>query len=178
LPHSDFLIRLARRLTRDKASAEDLFQDTYLKAFKSFESFDGESRCRAWLKRIMLNTYINMYNRGQKIIFLRRDNNELSHIPSKIAVGYPQGEKIDEEHILRNFVCDEIRSSLMALPDEYRMTLILYDMLGIPYKEIAEILALPIGTVKSRLFRARKWFKVNLLENSSENNDHKNGVCR
>lgn len=177
LAHTDFLMRLARKLTGDKSSAEDLFQDTYLKAYRAFDRFDGESRCRAWLKKIMLNTYINMYNRRQKIVFFHRQNEELSRLPDNSEPEYPQGREINEEQLLHNFVCDEIRQSLLNLPDEYRMAVILYDMLGISYKEIADTLSLPIGTVKSRLFRGRKYLKEFLKENSGNGNGHGNGAC-
>jgi len=177
LAHSDFLMRLARKLTGDNATAEDLFQDTYLKAFKSFDSFEGESRCRAWLKRIMLNTYINMYNRKQKITFYQRDNSELSELPGRTPDNIPQNVDLNEDNILRNFVCDRIRNSLLLLPDEYRLAIILYDMLGISYKEISETLGLPIGTVKSRLFRGRKFLKHNLLDVKNNGYGHRCDVC-
>lgn len=170
-------MRLARKLTGNKAAAEDLFQDTYLKAFRAFGSFEGESRCRAWLKKIMINTYINMYNRKQKVVFFQRDNLELSEIPNNYVEDIPHTDDFNEENILRNFVCDEIRDCIMAMPDEYRMTLILYDMLGISYKEISNMLALPIGTVKSRLYRGRKALKENLEDDSRNGNGHKNGAC-
>jgi len=177
LPHRDFLMRLAKRLTGETSSAEDLFQETYLRAFKAFDNFEGDSRCRAWLKKIMINTYINTYNRKQKIVFFQKDNHELSELSNGVEENHFQGMEIDEKNLLHNFVCDEIRHSLMALPDEYRMTLILYDMLGISYKEISEILSLPIGTVKSRLYRGRNSLRESLKGNGGNGNGHKNGAC-
>ena len=177
LTHRDSLMRLARRLTGDTSTAEDLIQDTYLKAFRAFDNFEGEGRCRAWLKKIMMNTYINMYNRRQKVVFFNRDNNELSEFPGLTRDDYPEAREFDEENILRNFVCDEIRIALLALSADYRAVVMLYDMLGIPYREISEILTLPIGTVKSRLFRGRKILKQSLIEQNGNGNGHKKTAC-
>jgi RNA polymerase sigma-70 factor (ECF subfamily) len=168
-------MRLARKLTGDRASAEDLFQDTYLKAFRAFDNFNGEFRCRAWLKKIMLNTYINMYHRRRKVVFFQSDMGELSQFPDSESDGLPHMEDVDEDRILRNFVCDEVRDSLLSLPEEYRITVILYDMLNIPYKEISSILSLPVGTVKSRLYRGRRSLRKSIQ--ASHGNGHKNGVC-
>lgn len=175
--HRESLLHLARKLTGDYSTAEDLTQDTFLKAFRAFDRFDGDTRCRAWLKKIMLNTYINMYNRKQKVLFFNRDNGELSEFPGRREDDYPHGDELNEEKILRNFVCDEIRFSLLSLPPEYRETVILYDMLGYPYREIADMLSLPIGTVKSRLFRGRKTLKESLLGHDGNSNGHKKTAC-
>lgn len=171
-------MRFAKKLTGDTTSAEDLFQDTYLKAYKAFDTFEGASRCKAWLKRIMINTYINMYNRKRKVIFHQRDNEEISKYPDLPVQKLPEREELNEDRILRNFVCDEIRNSLLLLPDGYRMTIILYDMLGLQYKEISEMLKLPIGTVKSRLYRGRKTLKESLLGGNGDGNGHNKIPCR
>ncbi len=177
LTHGDFLMHLAKRLTGDTTSAEDLFQDTYLKAYKAFDTFEGTSRCKAWLKRIMINTYINMYHRRRKVIFHQREHEEMAQYPDIAVQKLPQREELNEDKILRNFVCDEIRNSLLLLPDGYRMTIILYDMLGLQYKEISEILELPIGTVKSRLNRGRKTLKKSLSGNNGDGNGHNEIPC-
>ena len=178
LAHRDFLMHLAKRLTGDTTSAEDLFQDTYLKAYKAFDTFEGTSRCKAWLKKIMINTYINMYHRRRTLIFHQRDNNEMAQFADIPGQDVPRDDELNEDNILRNFVCDEIRNSLLLLPDGYRITIILYDMLGLRYKEISEILKLPIGTVKSRLYRGRKTLKENLLGGNGDGNGHNEIPCR
>lgn len=178
LAHGDFLMRLAKKLTGDTTNAEDLFQDTYLKAYKAFDTFEGASRCKAWLKKIMINTYINMYHRRRKLIFHQRDNNEMAQFADIPGQDVPRDDELNEDKILRNFVCDEIRNSLLLLPDGYRITIILYDMLGLQYKEISEILKLPIGTVKSRLYRGRKTLKENLLGGNGDGNGHNEIPCR
>jgi RNA polymerase sigma-70 factor (ECF subfamily) len=178
LAHRDFLMRLANRLTGDISSAEDLFQDTYLKAYKAFDTFEGATRCKAWLKRIMINTYINMYHRRRKVVFHQRDSEEMSQYPDIPVQKLPEREELNEDRILRNFVCDEIRNSLLSLPDGYRIAIILYDMLGLQYKEISEILGLPIGTVKSRLNRGRKTLRENLSGGNGNGNGHNEIPCR
>ena len=171
-------MRLARKLTGDTTSAEDLFQDTYLKAYKAFDTFEGASRCKAWLKKIMINTYINMYHRRRKVVFHQRDNEEMARYPDIPAQKLPEREELNEDRILRNFVCDEIRNSLLLLPDGYRITIILCDMLGLQYKEISEILKLPIGTVKSRLYRGRQNLRENLLGGNGNANSHNKIPCQ
>jgi RNA polymerase sigma-70 factor (ECF subfamily) len=178
LAHREFLMRLAVKLTGDATSAEDLFQDTYLKAYRAFDTFDGASRCRAWLKRIMINTYINMYHRRRKLIFHLQDNEEISQYPDMPAQKPPECEQLNEDSILHNFVCDEIRDSLLLLPDGYRTTIILYDMLGLRYREISEILELPIGTVKSRIYRGRKTLREHLIGTDGDGNGHRETSCQ
>ncbi len=155
LVHSGFMLNFARRLTRNETHAEDLFQDTYFKAYKSFETFDGGPRCRAWLKRIMINTYINTYNRKQKIIFYNQLDDLLEQVPARASKIGPDVYKLDQDSILRNYVSDEVRKSLMLLPNSSRTVVIFYDMLGLTYKEIARKIKVPMGTIKSRLFRGR-----------------------
>jgi RNA polymerase sigma-70 factor (ECF subfamily) len=164
LAHSNSLMRLARKLTGDASRAEDLFQDTYLKAFRAFDDFEGPSRCKAWLKRIMINTYINMYNRRKKIIFHQRGNDEITQYADSHPPGNPGRDNFSEDIILRNYVCDEIRNSLMSLSKRHRIIVILYDLVGMRYKEISALLSLPMGTVKSRLHRGRSLLKENLLQ--------------
>ncbi len=165
LPHRSYLFGLAGKLTGNRALAEDLLQDTYYKAYSAFATFDGSSRCRAWLKRIMINTYINSYNRNKKVVFCSQNDDEISQYPDKPKSRALINDDLDEESLLKNFVSDETRDSLLNLSSEYRLALIMYDMIGIPYKEMAEILEIPIGTVKSRLFRARIKFKANHEKN-------------
>jgi RNA polymerase sigma-70 factor (ECF subfamily) len=164
MAHSAFLLNLARKLTGNEALAEDLYQDTYFKAFRSFDTFSGDSRCRAWLKRIMINTFINMYNRKQKVIFYNQTEEEFNQYPAAPKSNQPDCERIDQDELLRKFVSDEVRSSLMLLPESYRTVVIMYDMLGLSYKEVARKVQAPMGTIKSRLFRGRTALKENLQQ--------------
>jgi len=170
LAHSGFMLNLARRLTGNEAHAEDLYQDTYFKAFRSFDKFSGESRCRAWLKKIMINTFINMYNRRQKVVFCHQDDEVFSQFPAVPSENQPDCEKFDHDSLLREFVSDEVKKSLMLLPESYRTVVIMYDMLGLSYKEVARKVQAPMGTVKSRLFRGRTALKENLQQYYIESN--------
>jgi RNA polymerase sigma-70 factor (ECF subfamily) len=168
LAHSSFMLNLARKLTRDETGAEDLYQDTLFKAFRSFDSFRGDSLCRAWLKRIMINTYINMYNRKQKITFYSQDDESFDNLPAELPLNHPDPDNLDQDSFLREFVCDEVKRSLMLLPPSHRTVIIMFDMLGLSYSEIARRVRAPMGTVKSRLFRGRVALKQNLINCSPE----------
>ncbi|UCE65777.1 MAG: sigma-70 family RNA polymerase sigma factor [Candidatus Zixiibacteriota bacterium] len=170
LVHSGFMLNLARKLTGNEAHAEDLYQDTYFKAFRSFESFNGESRCRAWLKKIMINTFINMYNRRQKVVFCHKDDEAFNQFPAEPLENQPDCERSDHDSLLRELVSDEVKKSLMLLPESYRTVVIMYDMLGFSYKEVARKVQAPMGTIKSRLFRGRTALKENLQQYYNEFN--------
>lgn len=167
MTHTDFMLNYARKLTGNKTHADDLFQDTYFKAFKSFGAFDGGAQCRAWLKRIMINTYINSYNRKRKILFLNHFDDSIGQVPANPFKIGPGVYELDQDSILRNYVSDEIKQSLMLLPGSYRIAVILYDMLGLTYKEIAVKTKVPIGTIKSRLFRGRAALRGSLKQSFS-----------
>ncbi len=167
MAHKDFMLNYARKLTGNKTHADDLFQDTYFKAFKSFRAFDGGAQCRAWLKKIMINTYINSYNRKRKILFLSHFDDSIGQVPANPFKIEPGVYELDQDSILRNYVSDEIKQSLMLLPSSYRRAVILYDMLGLTYKEIAVKTKVPIGTIKSRLFRGRAALRGSLNQSFS-----------
>jgi len=164
LAHSSFMRNLARKLTGNETHAEDLYQDTYFKAFRSFEKFEGDSRCRAWLKKIMINTFINMYNRKQKVVFCNQDDEIFNQVPAVPFKNQPDCDRLDQDSLLREFVSDEVKKSLMLLPESYRTVVIMYDMLGLSYKEVARKVQAPMGTIKSRLFRGRIALKENLRQ--------------
>jgi len=175
LAHSGFMLNLARKLTGNEAHAEDLYQDTYFKAFRSFDKFSGESRCRAWLKKIMINTFINMYNRRQKVVFCYQADEVFNQFPAAPLKNQPDCERLDHDSLLRELVSDEVKKSLMLLPEPYRTVVIMYDMLGLTYKEVARKVQAPMGTVKSRLFRGRAALKENLQQYYNEFNG-RNGL--
>mgnify|MGYP001819361753 FL=1 len=148
----------ALRMTRNRADAEDLVQETFLKGFRSFDSFTDGTNLRAWLFRIMTNTYINKYRAKQR----RPDETDLGEIEDLYLyknLGTLQDSSIGrsaEESLMELLPDDEVKAALEDLPDNFRLPVILADVEGFAYKEIAEMLDIPIGTVMSRLHRGRK----------------------
>lgn len=156
--HLDSLFGSALKMTRSRMEAEDLVQETYLRAFRFHDRFKPGTNCRAWLFRIMTNLFINIYNS-------RRSRHEL-HVRYGIADSllsadrnrfeFVQNPYCDTGWISANLVDDDLRALLLDLPEEFRVALILSDIQGFSYAQIAEMTNVKIGTVKSRLFRARR----------------------
>ena len=150
------LYSAALRMTRNPADAEDIVQETFLKAYRAYETFTAGTNLKAWLYRILTNTYINKYRKQQ-----RRPSEvelgELQDIYLFKRVGEHSGaSRSAEEDMLDEFVDEDIIEALESLPDNFRMPVLLADVEGFSYKEIAEMLDIPIGTVMSRLHRGRK----------------------
>jgi RNA polymerase sigma-70 factor (ECF subfamily) len=148
----------ALRMTRNRADAEDLVQETYLKGFRSYHSFTEGTNLRAWLFRIMTNTFINSYRAKQR----RPDETDLGDLEDLYlyknlgALQNGTTGRSAEETLMELLPDDEVKQALEDLPDNFRLPVILADVEGFSYKEIAEILDIPIGTVMSRLHRGRK----------------------
>jgi RNA polymerase sigma-70 factor (ECF subfamily) len=150
------LYSAALRMTRNPADAEDVVQETFLKAYRAYGTFTAGTNLKAWLYRILTNTYINKYRKQQ-----RRPSEvelgELQDIYLFKRVGEQSGaSRSAEEDMLDEFVDEDIIEALESLPDNFRMPVLLADVEGFSYKEIAEMLDIPIGTVMSRLHRGRK----------------------
>jgi RNA polymerase sigma-70 factor, ECF subfamily len=156
LPLVDPLYRAARRYTRNSADAEDLVQETIVKAYAGFHRFEDGSNIKAWLFRIMTNTWISSYRTAQRRVgeVLTADISEVH------AVGQPSAELA----ALETMGDDEVRDALQALPEHQRLVVYYADVEGFRYKEIAEILEMPLGTVMSRLHRGRKNLRALLTE--------------
>ncbi len=148
LPHLDTLYRVALRLTGEPAAAEDLVQDTMLRALKAWKSFRPGSNARAWLVTILRNQFINGW-RSSKRSPAVVDMDQIAEPPDP-------GDPDPEGRFFRELVDEEVLRAVDQLPDEFREVLVLSDMEGLPYAEIATALDIPVGTVKSRLFRARR----------------------
>jgi len=152
------LYSAAMRMTRNRADAEDLVQEAYLKGFRSFHTFDQGTNLRAWLFRILTNTYINKYRQKQR----RFDESDLGDIEDLYLYKRmgtfedPTIGRSAEESLMNMLPDDEVKQALEDLPENFRMPVILADVEGFAYKEIAEMLDIPIGTVMSRLHRGRK----------------------
>ena len=160
--HLEYLYGLARGLTHDSTFSEDLVQDTYLRAYRNFDMFRRGTNCLAWLIRIMTNTFINHYHKSKR----RPIHQELNH---EICSGErnPDGRMhdvsaVDDEKLLDYFVSDRIKKAINSLPGEYRVMVIMADLRGLPYQDIALHLGCPLGTVRSRLSRGRNILKRKL----------------
>ena len=151
------LFGAALRLTKNARDAEDLVQDTYLKAFKSFASFERGTNVRAWLFRIQMNTFINRYRRRVRERELM-DSSKLDETLLRNFESEAQKEALNspEDFYLSKMLSDEVLKALDELPVDFRTVVMLADVEGFSYKDIAEMVGCPIGTVMSRLFRGRK----------------------
>ena len=155
LIHMDALFNSAKIMTYNEQDAKDLIQETYLKAYKFFNKYEQGTSCKAWLYRIMKNTFINNYRKKAK----RPNHVEYDTVEPFFEIikesGF-KGEDTPEELIINDIMSDEIEAALVKLPYDFRMVIILSDIEGFAYNEIADIMSCPIGTVRSRLSRARK----------------------
>ena len=166
MEHMASLYTAALRMTRNPADAEDLVQETYLKAYRAFESFQEGTNLKAWLYRILTNTFINTY-RAKKRRPEETDVDELESLYLYRRLGGMEGAvagRSAEEQVLDRFTEAEVKDAIEALPEQFRMAVLLGDVEGFSYKEIAEILDIPIGTVMSRLHRGRRALQKRLYE--------------
>jgi RNA polymerase sigma-70 factor, ECF subfamily len=161
----DPLYRTALRMTRSEADAEDLVQETYIRAFRFREQFTPGTNLKAWLFRILTNTFINQYRRKAS----RPDTTELDDVEESILYRHmrdisPGSASPDPEaEIVDSALSSEVKEALEALPEKFRTALLL-DVEGFSYKEIAAMLDIPIGTVMSRLHRGRKFMQKRLYD--------------
>lgn len=166
MQYASQLYSAALRMTRNAADAEDLVQETYLKAYRSYHTFEEGSNLRAWLYRILTNTFINRYRARQR----RPDETDLAEVEDLYlyrrlpAMESALASRSAEEQLLDLFTEDEVKAALEALPESFRLPVLLADVEGFAYKEIAEMLDIPIGTVMSRLHRGRKAMQKALFE--------------
>ena len=156
MPLLDQLYGAALRMTRNPADAEDLVQETYIKAFQGLRSYKPGTNLKAWLYRILTNAYINNYRKAQRrpAEYATDDitDSQIAETASHTSIGLRSAEV----EALEKLPDEEIRDALMSLKEDYRMVVYYADVEGLPYKEIAEIMGTPIGTVMSRLHRGRK----------------------
>lgn len=162
LPLIDVIYGGALRLTRNASDAQDLVQETYLRAFKSWRSFESGTNLKAWLFRIMTNLYISAYRkRRNEPVILSADAGEDFDLYEVLA-GNDGAEGSAESMVLDNLLDDEVKAAFARLPEEFRVAVLLADVEGFSYKEIAEMVGIPIGTVMSRLHRGRKALQKSL----------------
>jgi RNA polymerase sigma-70 factor (ECF subfamily) len=155
LIHLDALYGAALRYTRDPRDAEDLVQDTVLAAYRFFDRFEPGSNCKAWLFKILTNTFINKYRRRVRE---REIHDQLvdDDAPSLISEQSRAQSRDPERFLAQGLLSEDVRVALDAVPSDYRMAVVLCDLEEFSYKEIAEIMDCPVGTVMSRLHRGRR----------------------
>ena len=164
------LFSTAVRMTRNRADAEDLVQETYMKAWRAYDSYEEGTNLRAWLFRIMTNTYINRYNaKMRRPTETELDDVEELYLYRRLgAIDQSRMSASAEDQMMELFTDDEVKNAIEELPEAFRMPLLLSDVDGFSYKEIAEMLDVPIGTVMSRLHRGRKAMQKRLYEFAKE----------
>ncbi|CAB4368061.1 MAG: sigma-70 family RNA polymerase sigma factor [Actinobacteria bacterium] len=164
------LFSTALRMTRNRSDAEDLVQETYIKGWRSFHTFQEGTNLRAWLFRIMTNTYINKYNaQKRKGTEVELDDIEELFLYKRLgSIDQSQLSSSAEDQMLELFTDDEVKNAIESLPEDFRIPVLLSDVDGFSYKEISEMLEIPMGTVMSRLHRGRKAMQKMLYEYARE----------
>jgi RNA polymerase sigma-70 factor (ECF subfamily) len=163
LPHADALYNFAYHLTYSDADADDLVQETFMKAYRSIDSYHQGTNAKAWMFKILKNAFINEYRRKSKLPDTINYEDYLA-VEDTDDEG-PSGALVDiRDDVFAGMMGDEVSGALNALPDDFRTVILLCDMEGFSYEEIAKILEIPIGTVRSRLHRARNMLKEKLKD--------------
>jgi RNA polymerase sigma-70 factor (ECF subfamily) len=158
MEHMGSLYSAALRMTRNPSDAEDLVQETYLKAYRAFGTFKEGTNLKAWLYKILTNSFINSYRSRKR----RPEQTELDDVEDLYLYRRLGGleavsaNRSAEEEVLERFSDSEVKAAVEGLPEQFRLAVLLADVEGFSYKEIADILDIPIGTVMSRLHRGRK----------------------
>jgi RNA polymerase sigma-70 factor, ECF subfamily len=169
LPLLDSLYGGALRMTRNQADAEDLVQETMLRAYRSFDRFEPGTNLKAWLYRIMTNAYINTYRKRQREPQkVSQEDIEDFDLYQELKDHDPAFSATPETIVLDNLLDSDIIAAIDDLPDQFRMAVLLSDLQGFSYAEMAEIMDVPMGTVMSRLHRGRKALQKRLLDLAKE----------
>jgi RNA polymerase sigma-70 factor, ECF subfamily len=161
LPHADLLYNYALRMTNNAADADDLVQETFLKAFRFWEKYERGTNIRAWLFRIMKNSYINRYRRESK----EPDTVDYDEVQNFYnTIRDTTADSADtQDSVFGKLLDDDVATAIAHLPEDFRTVVILCDIEGLTYEEIAEFLAVPLGTVRSRLHRGRSLLRAELI---------------
>jgi RNA polymerase sigma-70 factor (ECF subfamily) len=168
LPLLPNLYAAALRMTRNPADAEDLVQDTYLRAFRGFSGFKEGTNLKAWLYRILTNSFINTYRKKQRQPQTVEGPDDIDEWYLFDKLGGRNVELSAETEVLDKIPDEAVKAALESLPENFRLPVLLADVEGFSYKEIAEIMDTPIGTVMSRLHRGRKALQKALWDTAKE----------
>lgn len=168
LPHMDALYRTALRMTKNVNDAEDLVQETYVKAYRFWEKFEPGSNARAWLFKIMTNVFINEYrSKSRSPMAVNVDELDDNFLYGQLASAAPGNDP--EKQLFAKIFDDDVKRAIESLPEDFRLVVVLSFIEGFSYQEIAEIADLQLGTVKSRLHRGRKLLQKELLDYAIKN---------
>lgn len=162
IPHMDILYNYALRMTSNADDAHDLLQETFLKAYRFWDKYEKGTNVRAWLFRIMKNTYINLYRKAVKEPDTV-DYNDIQNFYNIIRENSSDANDLQEK-LFGHLLDDDITKALESLPEEFRTVVILCDIEELTYEEIAEFVECPVGTVRSRLHRGRKLLYAKLFD--------------
>jgi RNA polymerase sigma-70 factor (ECF subfamily) len=165
IPHLDALYNFGLRLTSDPNDAEDLVQDTIVKAYRFFSSYEKGTNAKAWLFRILKNSYINNYRKKSKKP-QEVDYDEVASFYETIRADRTESSDL-EDKMFRELIDDDLTSALEKIPEDFRTVVLLCDVEDFTYEEIANMLDVPIGTIRSRLHRGRNLLKTQLMEYAS-----------
>ena len=166
IPHRDILYNFALRTTGNKDDALDLLQETFMKAFRFWDKYEKGTNIRAWLFRIMKNSYINRYRKETREPGMV-DYDDVENFYDSIRDESTDSNDL-QKRMYSNMLSDEVTEALQSLPEDFRTVVILCDIEGLTYEEIAEFLNCPIGTVRSRLHRGRKILEEKLYNYAKE----------
>ena len=168
LPHMDALLRTASRMTRDSGDAEDLVQEAMIKAYRYWDKFELGTNCRAWLFKIMTNIFINEYrSKSRAPVSVNMDDIDDGFLYGQLSSASPQ--RTPEEELFARILDDDVKNAIAELPDDYRMVVVLSFIEGFSYQEIADIIDLQLGTVKSRLHRGHRLLQKKLYDYAVKN---------
>ena len=162
LPHLDARYGVALRLTRNERDAEDLVQDAVLRGWRFFHRFESGTNCKAWLLKILHNAFVNKYRRRLREREIATTLEATEDSAPMLSQGAADAARDPERVILEGMLSDDVRRALAAVPEDFRMAVVLCDLEEMSYKDIAEIMDCPVGTVMSRLHRGRRLLQAEL----------------